>query len=85
MTNTEKIQFIANSLLSLVIGLGGVLVAHILLIIFNIIDKKFLGLEFFTPEFIEKLYLVTKYLSTTWGIITILMAIFMIWEIIKSK
>jgi len=85
MTNTEKIQFIANSLLSLVIGLGGVLVAHILLILFNIIDKKFLGLEFFTPEFIEKLYLVTKYLSTTWGIITILMAIFMIWEIIKSK
>ena len=84
MTNNEKIRFVANSLLKLVIGFGGLLIAHIFLIIFNIIDKKLLGLECFTPEFIDQLFFATKCLSVTWTIIIILMSIFMVWEI-RSK
>ena len=81
---TNTIQFAANSLLTTVKFMICCLAGNILLLTIDAIAKWFGQNGLFSQEFINQLLLLAKLGCIVMGIVTILMSVFMFWEI-KSK
>ena len=81
---TNTIQFASNSLLTVVKFMICYLVGNIFLLTIAAIARYFAQIELFSQEFINQLLLLAKLGCIVMGIVTILMSVFMFWEI-KSK
>lgn len=81
---TNTIQFASNSLLTVVKFMICCLVGNIFLLTIAAIARYFAQIELFSQQFINQLLVISKLGCVALGIVTILMSVFMFWEI-KSK